>query len=100
MYSEHEIIWNLLCDDHSSAWPFAKVLIDPPHVVQQLANRLVPPPPNLELDNNKASFVVDGEEINEAILHGKLDAGLVSTGIEVKTRLDACRILSQKVAKI
>ena len=71
-----------------------EILNHPPHVVQQLAYRLVPPSPNFQLDNNEPSFTIKRKHVNEAILHGELNARLISSAVKARAGLDACGISS------
>src|SRR5262249_22470525 len=60
LHSQYESIRNFLRDDQSSARPFTQFLVDPPHVIEQLPQRLIPTFAHFEFDDEEPVFAING----------------------------------------
>lgn len=58
---QHKVFRNFFCEDHAETRPaVCQVSIHPPHVVEQLPDRSVPPSLDLQLDDHEALVTVHG----------------------------------------
>src|SRR6516165_3611159 len=89
LHSQYESIRDFLRDDQSSARPFTQFIVDPPHVIEQLPQRLVPAFAHFEFDNEEPVVAINGQNVDPPVINRKLDTAILSRLVETQARFDA-----------
>src|SRR5262249_49849826 len=89
LHSQYESIRNFLRDDQSSARPFTQFFVDPPHVIEQLPQRLIPTFAYFEFDDEEPVVAINGQNVDPPVVNRELDTAMVSGLIETQSRFDA-----------
>lgn len=76
------------------------MLVDPAHVVTELAQSLIATLRQLELDHNIFAASIDRQQINAATVNRELDATSIVRSIQPEATFDSIQVACKKVLEV